>query len=380
MTTIDDAISTEAPAAGAAVDQAETVDPVEQLAGQVFMAALGATEVCNIYLGDKLGLYKALAEHGPVTSAGLAEATGCDERYVREWLQAQAVSGFVTTSGSDLSTAEFSLAEGGEAIFVDELSPAYVAPLGQAMITAARMVPQLTAAFRSGAGVAYADYGPEAISAQAALNRPAFVNELVANWIPALPEVAARLSDTASPASVADFGCGSGWSSIEIAKAYPHVTVTGFDADPTSIDAAVRAAHEAGVSDRVTFRRHDLAEPLEGRYDVGFLFECVHDMGYPERVLSTVRAATADGGRVIVMDEAVDETLVAPTEDPVQRFFANVSPLWCLPQGRDAADMDPVGTVMRPSRLQELSSAAGFGRMEIAPIENPFFRFYQLIP
>jgi len=355
-------------------------DPVEELVGRIFTAALGAVELCNVYLGNTLGFYATLAQRGPLTSAALAQASGCDERYVREWLQAQAVSGFVTASGPDLTTAEYALVNGAEAVLIDELSPAYVAPLGQVMVTAARVMPQLTAAFRSGAGVAYADYGPDAVSAQAALNRPAFVNELVASWLPAMPEVAARLADASRPAAVADFGCGSGWSSIELAKAYPHVTVTGFDADLASIDAAVRAAAEAGVSDRVTFLRRDLAEPVDGRFDVGFLFECLHDMGYPDRVLRTVRAATADDGRVVVMDEAADEVLIAPTEDPVQRLLANISPLWCLPQGRDAADMDPVGTVMRPSRLRELSTAAGFSAAEVVGIEHPFFRFYQLIP
>lgn len=372
MTSTERIIDVEAPSLGP--------DPVEELAGRVFTAALGAVEICNVYLGSVLGLYATLAKRGPLTSSALAQATGCDERYVREWLQAQAISGFVTASGPELTTAEYALVEGADAVLVDELSPAYVAPLGQALAVSARMLPQLAAAFRSGAGVAYANYGPDAISAQAALNRPAFVNELVASWLPAMPDVAARLADEAHPAAVADFGCGSGWSSIELAKAYPHVTVTGFDADPTSVDAAVRAAAEAGVSDRVTFQRRDLAEPVEGRFDVSFLFECLHDMGYPDRVLRTVRTATAGDGLVIVVDEAVDEVLIAPTEDPVQRFFANISPLWCLPQGRDAADMDPVGTVMRPSRLHELSTAAGFSRSEVVGLEHPFFRFYKLIP
>jgi len=349
---------------------------IEEVSGKIFLAALGATEIANVYLGLKVGLYRALADHGPQTSAGLAELVGADERNVREWLQAQAVSGLVTASGPDVRTAEFALAEGGREVLVDELSPAYVAPAADAVVIVGRMLPRLLDAFRTGAGVAYADYGPDAISAQAAFNRPAYVNDLVPTWIPAIPGVAERLADTDHPASVADFGCGSGWSSIELAKAYPHITVTGFDADPTSIDAATKAAAEAGLAARVTFRRQDLAQPVDGRFDLAFLFECLHDFGYPDRVLRTVRGAT--DGTVVVMDEATDETLVAPSEDPVQRFFANVSPLWCLPQGREESDMDPVGTVMRPDRLRELATGAGFTQVEIAPIEHPFFRFYTL--
>lgn len=353
--------------------------PAEEVATRVLTAALGATEISNVYLGDRLGLYRTLADSAPLSSAGLADASGCDERYVREWLQSQVVSGFVTTSSDDLTTAEFALAAGVRDVLVDELSPMYVAPLGTATAATGAVLPALLAAFRTGASVPYATY-PGAISAQAALNRPAFVHELVPTWLPAIPGLVERLSDTQRPARVADFGCGSGWSTIEIAKAFPYSELAGFDADPASIEAARGHATEQGVSDRVAFHVHDLAKPVPSSYDVIFLFECLHDMGYPEQVLRTARGALSDGGSVIVMDEAVDETLVAPTDDVIQRFFANISPLWCLPQGRDVADMDPVGTVMRPARLRELATGAGFGTSEVLGIEHPFFRFYRLTP
>ncbi|HEX6684348.1 MAG TPA: methyltransferase domain-containing protein [Candidatus Limnocylindrales bacterium] len=352
----------------------ETSSPAEALATKVLLAGVGASEASNVYLGHKLGLYRALAEVGPASSARLAEAAGCDERYVREWLQAQAVTGFVTVDGTDPATAAFALAEGGREVFVDELSPFYLAPLGQAIAGVGAMLERLVAAFRSGEGVPYAAY-PGGVSAQAALNRPAFANDLVSTWLPAIPGLAGRL---ATGARVADFGCGSGWSSVELAKAYPRSTVDGYDADAESIAAARANAEAAGVSDRVTFHQHDLAQPVQDRYDVIFLFECLHDFGYPQKVLTTVRGALAGDGTVVIMDEAVDETLVSPTDDPIQRFFANVSPLWCLPQGRDTSDMDPVGTVMRPARLDALAAASGFGPSQILGIEHPFFRFYQL--
>ncbi|GIH05222.1 SAM-dependent methyltransferase [Rhizocola hellebori] len=352
----------------------ETSSPAEELVTKVLLAGVGASEISNVYLGHTLGLYRTLADIGPASSIELAEASGCDERYVREWLQAQAVTGFVAVEGTDPATASFTLAEGGREVFVDELSPFYLAPLSQAIAGVGAVLERLAAAFRTGEGVPYSAY-PGGVSAQAALNRPAFANELIPAWLPAIPGLTERLD---GGARVADFGCGSGWSSVELAKAYPKITVSGYDADAASIAAARANAQAAGVSGRVTFHEHDLAQPVQGSYDVIFLFECVHDFGYPQKVLSTARGALAGGGAVIVMDEATDETLVSPTDDPVQRFFANVSPLWCLPQGRDKPDMDPVGTVMRPSQLQALATASGFGSSRILDIEHPFFRFYQL--
>ena len=273
-----------------------------------------------------------------------------------------------------MATASFTLAPGGREVFVDEVSPFYLAPLGQAAASAGGVLERLATAFRTGEGVPYAAY-PGGVSAQAALNRPSFTNDLIPTWVPSIRGLAERLS---AGARIADFGCGSGWSSVELARAYPKSTVDGYDADPESISDAKANAEAAGVSDRVTFQEHDLAQPVRDTYDVIFLFECVHDFGYPQKVLAAVRGAVAPGGTVIVMDEAVDQTIVSPSDDPVQRFFANISPLWCLPQGRDTSDMDPVGTVMRPSRLDALAKASGFASTEILDIEHPFFRFYQL--
>jgi SAM-dependent methyltransferase len=347
-------------------------------------------ELANIYLGHTLGLYSALAG-GPATGTELAQRTGLDERYVREWLQAQSVSGFVTIknsikkSGAQASGRhasadgeEYELAPGAREVLVDELSPAYLAPLGQALAAVGAVLPQLVAAFRTGEGVPYAAYGPDAVSGQSALNRPAYTNDLVTTWLPAVPELAARLADTTNPARVADLGCGAGWSAIELAKAYPHLHVDGYDADESSIAMARRNAASQGIADRVRFEVCDLADPSDKTYDVALLFECLHDVAYPARVLRNVRASMAPDGWAVVMDEAVDEELVAPTEDPIQRFFANVSPLWCLPQGRPAPDANPVGTVMRPATLRALATAAGFTAVEVLPIEHPFWRFYRL--
>src|SRR5215468_1116275 len=181
----------------------------EALAGRILSTGVGAAELCTAYLGIHLGLYRSLAD-SPATSAALAERAGCDERYVREWLTAQAIAGLLTTAGPDPASAVFALAEGTYEVLVDETSPAYLGGLADIVAAAARALPLLADAYRTGAGVPYAAYGPDGVSAQSALNRPAFIHSLTADWLPQLPDVLARLQDAASPARVADLGCGTG--------------------------------------------------------------------------------------------------------------------------------------------------------------------------
>jgi 2-polyprenyl-3-methyl-5-hydroxy-6-metoxy-1,4-benzoquinol methylase len=240
-------------------------------------------------------------------------------------------------------------------------------------------MPSLLAAFRSGAGVPYGSYGDDGIAAQAALNRPAFVNQLVAEWIPQIPDVAARLADTALTTRVADVGCGLGWAAIELAKAYPHLNVDGYDTDEESISKARANAAEAGVSDRVTFDVVDASGGYGyGRYDLVLFFECVHDMAHPVAAMQTARTAVTEGGTVIVMDERVGEELTVG--DPTETFFATASVLWCLPQGRVEPDSEAVGTVMRPDRFRSIVRDAGWSDIDVLPIDHPFWRFYRLVP
>lgn len=369
MTTTIDSPATEADATAA-----------EELVGRLFTEGVGALHLLCLYLGHKLGLVAALAERGPQTALELAEVTGLDRWYVREWLQAEATAGLVNLDG-DIDTGRFALALGVREALVEETSPFYMGGLPGALAAAGGIIPKLLAAFRSGEGVAYADYGPEAVSAQAALNRPAFVNSLVAEWLPAMPDVLARLQDPAAPARVADLGCGVGYAAIELAQAFPHIRVDGIDSDDESISRARRNAAEQGVADRVDFEVDDISKPRSGAtaYDVVFFFECLHDLAHPVEALQSARAALAPGGTVIVMDERVGETMPEPG-DPVELFFATASVVWCLPQGRVERDSEATGTIMRPDTLRQLASEAGFGAVDILPIDHPFWRFYRLIP
>lgn len=364
------------------VDMATAVateaNPVEDLVGRLFIESVGTMHVMSVYLGVKLGLFRALADGGPQTAAELAAATALDGWYLREWLQAETVAGLVTADSEDLATATFTAADGVRETLVEETSPAYLGGLPFAASAVGRVLPDLLAAFRTGAGVPYTRYGPEAVEAQAALNRPAFVNELAGTWLPAIPDVFARLQDSANPARVADVGCGVGWASIELAKAFPHIRVDGYDADEDSITRARRNAVEAGVNDRVTFEVVDAKSGGYGdtRYDLILFFECLHDMGRPVEALAQARAAVADGGTVIVMDERTGETI--QIGDPTESFFASASVLWCLPQSRVEPDCQAPGTVMRPDMFANIARAAGWSSFDILPIEHPFWRFYRL--
>jgi len=348
---------------------------IEALTGRMFITGVGAIELGNIYLGHTLGLYRALADGGH-TAAALAAGTGCDERYVGEWLQSQVVSGFVVATDPDLAVATFSLAPGVREVLVEEVSPTYMAPFGQFLAALGMALPKLVEAFRTGAGVPYADYGPDAVAGQAAFNRPAYVFQLASEWIPALPDVAGRLADATNPANVADLACGLGWAGIELAKAFPHIRVDGYDSDEASIAAARRNAAAHGVADRVRFEVCDLSEPdpTLPRYDFGMLFEALHDMPFPEVVLRTVRQQMAPGATLLVLEERAADS-PAPTEDPVQRFFANASPLWCVPQGRIGEGAHPIGPMIREETVNRLLRDAGLHDVRDAGIDHPVWRF-----
>ena len=356
-----------------------TVDPVEALAERLFEEGIGAFHLTTVYLGIRLGLFRALAEKPGQTARELATAASIDERYAVEWLQAETIAGLLMSDGADYTRARFALADGVEATLVDEVNPAYVGGIALATAAIGTAVAPLLDAYRSGEGVPMSAYGPEIVLAQSAFNRPAFANELAASWLPQMGDIHERLLDTTRPARVADVGCGCGWGAIELAKAFPHITVDGYDADVESIAIARRNAREQGVDDRISFDLVDASTTQygDGNYDVVFLFECLHDIGRPVEALMATRASVAADGSVIVMDErTADRPQVG---DPVETFFAVVSATWCLPQSRVVPDCEAPGTLMRPATLEAFARRAGWAGYEVLPIAHPFFRFYRLV-
>jgi predicted O-methyltransferase YrrM len=353
-------------------------EQVEALAERIFMAALGAMELYNVYLGVELGLYRALDDGSPQTAAELASRTNLEPRYVREWLQSQAISGFVTIDGDDVDADRFALAPGVRETLIDEVHPAFVGTTPALLPAVGGAMPELVASFRSGEPVAYGAY-PQGVYVQEGMNRPAYENSLVADWLPQIPDVLARLADEGAPVRVADLCCGAGWSSIVLAEAFPHVVVDGLDNDEESIARARRNAAARGVSDRVHFVNLDVTagdpEP-EPRYDVAFVFEAVHDLPQPVAALTHLRRQLKPGAPLVVMDERVGEELTTPG-DEAERYMAAISAVWCTPQGHGPGS-EVVGAIMRPRVFEELARHAGFTTFEVLPIEHPFWRFYRL--
>ena len=258
-------------------DAAEQVtERRDALAGRIFQSVLGAMDLFTIYLGDRLGLYRALQEGGPATSAELAARAGIHERYAREWLEQQAVGSLldVDDAGKDAAERRYSLPAGHDEVLLDRDSLNYLAFVARWVPSIGQATPRLLEAFRTGGGVSWSDFGVDAREGQAEQNRPIFLNLLGSEWLPKVPDIHARLG-AAPAARVADIGCGAGWSSIALAKAYRTARVDGFDLDEPSIALARANATEHGVADRVSFQVRDVADPaLAGQYDLVMGFRC----------------------------------------------------------------------------------------------------------
>jgi 2-polyprenyl-3-methyl-5-hydroxy-6-metoxy-1,4-benzoquinol methylase len=339
----------------------------------LFGAALATAELTTTYLGRRLGLYEALRT-APRTSQELATAAGIDERYAREWLEQQAVAGALVVT-DDAEPRRYSLPAEHAAVLLDEEHPAYSGALADIIGPVALTVELLVDAFRTGAGVPFAAYGLHDM--QAGFTRPMFANSLVAEWLPALPDVHARL-EAGHPLRIADIGCGEGWAAIYLAEAYPNVTVDGFDLDDTSVAEARRHVADRGVGDRVRIEVQDVTDAaLGGRYDLVLATEVIHDLADPVDALAAMRRLAGDDGSVLVIDENADEAFSAPG-DEVQRLLYAFSVLHCLPAGRTHEHSAATGTVMRPATFEGYATAAGFGTVTILPVEHPVFRFYRL--
>jgi 2-polyprenyl-3-methyl-5-hydroxy-6-metoxy-1,4-benzoquinol methylase len=356
----------------------EKTERRDALVERLFMNAVGAFDLFSVYLGDLFGLYRMLAERGPLTSAELADAAGIHERYAREWLEHQAASDLLELEPNG-GEQRFRLPEGHKEALLDTSSLNYIAPIARAVVASIRPVDAVLTAFRTGGGVPYADYGADLHEGQAAFTRPLYENLLGKEWLPSVPELHGRLLAD-PPARIADVACGQGRSSIEIARAYPKVRVDGIDSDRASIERARENLAGTGVEDRVVFHLRDAADAgLKGRYDLVTIFEALHDMSYPVEVLRAAQELLADGGVVFVGDERAEDEFTAPASE-IERLYYGFSVFHCLPVGMVGENAAGTGTVMRPETVRRYADEAGFTSCEVLPIEHEFWRFYLLRP
>jgi ubiquinone/menaquinone biosynthesis C-methylase UbiE len=356
-------------------------DRTDALAERLFGATLGALELFSVYLGAELGLYRVLAASGPLTVAELADRADIAPRYAREWLEQQAVAGILGVENVDAGaeTRRYVLAADHARVLVDADDPAHVAPFAHMLAGIGGVIGQVAQAYRTGAGVPYAAYGKAFRQGQGHINRPAFSGELPAEWLAAMPDVVARREGPRHP-RVADVGCGQGFSTVAIAKAFLGAQVDGFDVDPASVADAERHAAEAGLDGRVRFVCADAAElATHGAYDLILILEALHDMARPLDALRAARAALAVGGAVLVVDERVADEFTAPG-DEVERMMFGWSVTHCLPTQLTEHPSAALGTAMRAGTVNEFAEEAGFAGVDVLPVDNDFFRLYRLDP
>ena len=331
------------------------VDPMklDGFMNQVF-ADLGATfHATLIVIGDKLGLYRGLAEGGPQTPEQLAQRTHTAERYIREWLAAQAASGYAHYNAA---TGQYSLDDEQAFVLADESSPAFVPGGFQVALAAARAQGKLLDAFRTGQGVGWHDHHEDLFAGTERFFRPGYAAHLVAEWIPALEGVEEKLR---AGARVADVGCGLGASTRLLAKAYPRSTFFGFDYHPTSIARAQEMARQDRVDDRLQFAVARAQEYPGKNYDLVAFFDCLHDMGDPVRAGAHVlETLAADGCWMIVEPFAHDR--VEDNLNPIGRVMYSASTQICTPASLSQEVGLALGAQAGEARIREVVRASGF--------------------
>lgn len=333
--------------------------------GATFNAAL-------VRIGDKLGLYKALAAGGPQTPAELAKKTRTAERYVREWLCSQAAGGYVTY---DSQTGKFFLSEEQAFGLADENSPAFLPGAFQCALAAVRAEEQLTDRFKTGKGMGWHEHHPELFVGTERFFRPGYAAHLVSAWIPALEGVEEKLK---KGARVADVGCGLGASTILMAKSYPKSEFVGFDYHDKSIETAKQRAKEAGVAKRIRFKVAKAKDYPGKDYDFVTFFDCLHDMGDPAGASSHVRKTLKKDGTWMIVEPFAGDKL----EDnlhPIGRAFYGASTLLCTPASLSQEVGLALGAQAGEKRLREVVTSGGFARFRRAT-QTPFNLIFEARP
>ena len=337
-----------------------------------FVGDIGAAmHAGTVLLGDQLGLYKALAV-GPMSAEQLARATQTDARYVREWLSAQAASGYVEY---DAAADHFHMTEEQVFALATEGSPAFIPGAFQVVLGALRSVPRLAGVFRTGLGYGWHEHDAMLFQGTERFFRPGYAANLVSSWIPALDGVDSKLE---SGARVADVGCGHGASTVLMAQAYPKASFVGFDYHAPSIEWARKAAAEAGVADRVTFEVA-AAKNFPGKdYDLVAFFDCLHDLGDPVGASRHVRAALKPDGCWMIVEPFANDAL-QDNLNPVGRLYYSASTLVCTPASKSQEVGLALGAQAGEKRLRGVVTEGGFKHFRRAT-ETPFNLVFEARP
>jgi SAM-dependent methyltransferase len=340
---------------------------LQDFLGRVVTDTAAAWSAPLVLVGDRLGLYQAMASSGPVSSQELAAKTGLNERYVREWLLNQTASSYVEydpASGRYTLPAEHAMA------LTDTSSPAYVGGLFYIVEAGLKAQERIAEAFRTGKGLAWGDQAPELYPATDRLFRPGYAANLVESWIPALDGVQERLL---AGAKVADVGCGYGASTILLAQAFPNSHFYGFDNHGPSIEAARRSAKKEGVDERVTFEVAK-AQDFPGKdYDLVAFFDCLHDMGDPIGAIAHTAQALASDGTVLIVEPMSAEEIEGCV-NPVARLYSAGSVYLCTPNAISSGEI-ALGNQVPERKLREIVVAGGLSQFRRAT-ETPFNRIF----
>lgn len=337
-----------------------------------FVTDLGATVHAGmVVIGEKLGLYKALAGEA-LSATELAAKTKLDQRYLQEWLASQAAGGYITF---DQTTNKFSLSTEQAFTLANEDSPAYLPGAFELALGSLAAVPRITEAFRTGAGMGWHEHVDGVFHGCEKFFRPGYAANLVSSWIPSLQDVKAKLE---AGARVADVGCGKGASTLLMAKAFPNSQFFGFDYHDKSIEAAREAAKREGVAERVTFEVIKAKEFPGKDYDLVTVFDCLHDMGDPIGASAHVRQSLAKDGTWMIVEPFANDQL-KDNLNPVGRVYYSFSTLLCTPCSRSQEVGLCLGAQAGEARIRNVVTAAGFNRFRRST-ETPFNIVYEARP